>query len=190
MLEAAREPYIKPFAQLRLKAAEKAFVPKSPPLSLKYGDKVLAYRDTTGRWEPRTLISRNENTIMVLEPSGNPQPYGITRVSEYKEVVFLPRPDVYGILPEKEIKNSANRDKATAQKENPPKQSEIIFSPDDFVNYDAMDKQSDKNAPSLNIDIDTSSPVVFDDINFDEHFFGKFEFETCYTVVIKITMLT
>lgn len=48
-LERAREEYIKIVANLRLKATEKAFIPKAPPLSLNYGDKVLVYRNTTRR---------------------------------------------------------------------------------------------------------------------------------------------
>lgn len=37
---------------------------------------------------------------MVIELDGTSQPYGITKVSEYKEGTYLPRPDLYDIIPE------------------------------------------------------------------------------------------
>lgn len=98
LMEKAREEYMKIIAEMRLKTAEKAFIPKSPSLELKYGDKVLVYRDTTRRWEPRTFVSRNENSILVIEPNGDVQPYAKTAVSEYKEGTYLPRPDILASL--------------------------------------------------------------------------------------------
>lgn len=51
-IEQAREEYITIVAKLRLKTAKKAFVPKSPPLELKYGDKVLVYHKKSEGWNP------------------------------------------------------------------------------------------------------------------------------------------
>ena len=85
IIETARDGYTKLVGNMRLKTGQKAFIPKSTPNSLGHGDKILVYRDTSERWEPRTFISRNENTILVLEPGGDQQPYPITRVSEYRE---------------------------------------------------------------------------------------------------------
>ena len=82
---------------MRLKAAEKAFVPSTPPLSLQFGDEMLVYRETEGIWEPRTFVSRDDNMIFVMEPGEETQPYSKTKVSEYKGGKYLPRPDLYGI---------------------------------------------------------------------------------------------
>lgn len=97
MMEKAREEYMKIVGSMRLKQAEKAFIPTTPPTTLTYGDKVLVYRETTGRWEPRNFVSRNENTILVYEPDGSTQPYPLPRVSMLQEGVYLPRPDLYGL---------------------------------------------------------------------------------------------
>ncbi len=97
MMEKAREEYMKIVGTMRLKTAKKAFVPRSPPTTLLYGDKVLVYRDTIGWLEPRSFVSRKDHTILVIESSGEVQPYPITRVSEYKEGTYLPRPDLYGL---------------------------------------------------------------------------------------------
>lgn len=99
MIEKAREEYLKIISTMRLKQAEKGFVPKRPSLELQHGDKVLVYRDTSGRWEPRTFLNRTEHVINVYEPNGKIQPYSISRVSEFKEGTYMPRPDLYGILP-------------------------------------------------------------------------------------------
>ena len=101
MLETAREEYINLVAKIRLKQSEKAFIPSRPPPTLEYGDKVLVYREAVKRWEPRKFVSRNENHVIISEPNGDVQPYPITKVSEFKEGVFLPRPDIYGLDKEK-----------------------------------------------------------------------------------------
>lgn len=49
ILENARVHYIKHAAIMRQKKTETSFIPKPLPITLKYGDKVLAYKDTTGR---------------------------------------------------------------------------------------------------------------------------------------------
>lgn len=108
-VEQTCEEYIKIVTKLRLKTAEKTFVPKSPPLSLKYNDKVLVYRNTTGRWEHRTFVARDESTITLIEPDGKSQPYGITRVSEYNEGTFLSTPDLYGIIPSESTECTINQ---------------------------------------------------------------------------------
>lgn len=97
MLQTARNEYISIVARLRLKQSEKAFIPPVPPSTLQFGEKVLVYSDTTARWEPRTFISRNEPTVLVKEPNGKAQPYGISKVSDLREGIHLPRPDIYAI---------------------------------------------------------------------------------------------
>ena len=89
MMETAREESTKIIGEIRLRAAEKAFVSSTPPLSVQYGDKILVYRDTSVHWGPRTFVSRNDDTILVMEPNGVTQPYSKTKVSEYKEVPYL-----------------------------------------------------------------------------------------------------
>eukprot|EP00171_Calliarthron_tuberculosum_P005882 IDg5882t1 len=64
---------------MMLQQAEKAFISSYPSISLNYGDKVLVYSDTTKRWEPSSVVPRNENTILVLKPDGDTQPYSINR---------------------------------------------------------------------------------------------------------------
>ena len=100
MTETAREEYVKAIRRIRLKQAERAFVLRSLSTDVQYGDEVLVYRATTGRWEPRAFVSRNVHHIFVLEPSGETQPYPKTKVSSFKERKNLPGPDLYGILPE------------------------------------------------------------------------------------------
>ncbi len=80
---------------MKLKAVQKALVPSTPSLPLKFGDRILVYGETTGRWEPRTFVSRNEHNINVLVPNRTTQPYAKTRVREYKEVLYLPTPNLY-----------------------------------------------------------------------------------------------
>lgn len=80
LMENAREEYMKIVAEMRLKRAAKAFVHKTLSVELKYGDKVLVYRDTTRRWESRTFVSRNDHSIIVIEPNGYVQPYATTAV--------------------------------------------------------------------------------------------------------------
>ena len=48
MMETAGEEYINIIMKRRLETSEKAFVPSTPPLSLKFGDKILVYRETSG----------------------------------------------------------------------------------------------------------------------------------------------
>ena len=88
MLETTREEYINLMAKIRLRQSEKAFVPSRPPLSLKYGDKVLVFRETVKRWKPRKFVSGNENIILIAEAYGDIQLYPITKVSELKEGVI------------------------------------------------------------------------------------------------------
>ncbi len=94
MMEKAREEYIKIVGTMRLKTA---FVPRSLTTTLQYGEKTLAFRDTTGRWEPCPFLSRNDHVILVNEPNGKVQPYPSTRVSAYKEDTYLPEPDLNGL---------------------------------------------------------------------------------------------
>ena len=82
MLETDSEVCINLVAKIRLKQSEKAFMPSGPPVTLQYGDKVLVYFESGKRWEPRMFVSRNERTILVAEPSGDVQPYPVTKVSE------------------------------------------------------------------------------------------------------------
>eukprot|EP00171_Calliarthron_tuberculosum_P006096 IDg6096t1 len=79
MMETAREEYLQIVAKIRMKQAEKAFIPKTPSTSLRYGDNVLVYREESDRWEPRMFISRNENVIQVLEPNRDILPYSIQK---------------------------------------------------------------------------------------------------------------
>lgn len=53
---------------------------------------VLVYLETTGKWEPRKFVSRNENTILMYEPNDEAQPYALSRVSALQEGVYLSRP--------------------------------------------------------------------------------------------------
>jgi len=98
MITTAREEYLKIVGNIRLKTAEKAFIPKTLPLSVETGDKVLVYREKSGKWEPRFFVSRDENVIYIREPDGTVQPYGKTKVSDYNEGTYLPRPDLYGLV--------------------------------------------------------------------------------------------
>lgn len=82
LMEKAREEYMKIIAELRLQRTEKAFVPSTPSLNLKYDDKVLVYRDTTRRWEPCTTVSRDENHISVIEPNEDVHRYANSAVSD------------------------------------------------------------------------------------------------------------
>ncbi len=122
MIEKAGEEYVKIVGTMRLKTAEKAFFPRSPPTTLQYGDKGLVYTDTTGRWEPRLFVSRNDHTTLVIELSREVQPYPITRVSEYKEGTYLPPPDLCGltsnVVPPTEPKNPKAPIRALLQRSN------------------------------------------------------------------------
>lgn len=80
MMETAREQYMKIVGQIRLKQAERAFIPWTPSPTLFFGDKVLVYHEKTGRWELRTFISGNESIILIREPDGDAQPYPIISV--------------------------------------------------------------------------------------------------------------
>lgn len=70
MMEKAKEEYLEIVGNIRLRQAEKAFVPGAPPTTLEYGDKVLLYGDTTSRWEPSLFVSRNKDKILVMEANG------------------------------------------------------------------------------------------------------------------------
>eukprot|EP00171_Calliarthron_tuberculosum_P001204 IDg1204t1 len=112
---------------------------------LSYGDKNLVYHDITKRWEPRTFVSRNENTILVLEPDGDTQPYSINLVSDFKEGTYLPRPDLYGFVEE-------------GSKEN----HETILPtalPDEFIQDIADIDDEDDAQPQLQLDTRTGNPA-------------------------------
>ena len=47
MLETALEEYINLVAKLKPRQSEKAFIPSRPLVTLKYGDKVLVYREAS-----------------------------------------------------------------------------------------------------------------------------------------------
>ncbi len=100
VMENSMEEYMKIFGELRLKRAEKALVPKSPPYSLEHGCKVLVYRETSGSWELRYHVSRNEDGVIALKPNGDVQLFRIPKVRNYKVETFLLQPDLYGLIPD------------------------------------------------------------------------------------------
>lgn len=48
-----------------MKQTQKVFVPRAPSTELEYGDNVLVYRETSGKWEPRTFLASSDNLIIV-----------------------------------------------------------------------------------------------------------------------------
>ena len=148
MLETAREEYINLVAKIKLKQSEKAFIPSRPPVTLQYGDKVLVYRESGKRWEPRMFVSRNESTILVAEPNGDVQPYPITKVSELQDGVYLPRPDIYGI--DREDEKHAETRPAHPNSILPKGQEESIR---------AIGEEIDDNHQNVQMDLTFNEPV-------------------------------
>ena len=154
ILNTDREKYVSLVAKMRLEQAEKAFVPRTPPASLKYGDKVLMYRDTTGRSDPRIFASRNENTILVQEPDGNVQPYGTSKVSELREGIYLPRPDLYGIDDDVD----SHKKYYSAEENGAP--AESMIDKDARIDPPQVSLQpTEENHIPLQVDVETEEPV-------------------------------
>lgn len=84
----------------------------------------MVYRETSNRWEPKTFVSRNENNVLVKEPDGSIQPYCISKVSELSEVVYLPRPDIYGVSVNDDVDVNVNINSA-AEKVHKAEQNSI-----------------------------------------------------------------
>ena len=183
MLETAREEYIDLVAKIRLKQSEKAFIPSRPPITLQYGDKVLVYRESGKRWEPRMFVSRNENTILVAEPNGDVQPYPITKVSELKEGVYLPRPDIYGIDREDE-KHADSR----------PAQPKSILPKGQEESIKAIGEEIDDSYQDVQMDLSSNKPVSkenhstfnTDDLLSDSHPFESFQLEIEDTECVEL----
>ena len=113
MLKTAEEENIDLMTKIRLKQSKKDFILSRPKLSQRYGDRVLVFRKTVKRWETQKFFSRNERTILITEPSEDIQLYPMAKVSELKEGVYLPRPDIYEIDRD-EKKNSTRQTKSTS----------------------------------------------------------------------------
>ncbi len=79
MIHTAKEQYISVIAKMRLRRAEKAFIPRAPPNLLQFGDKSLVYREYSKLWEPRIFISRDKHSMLVQDPDGEVQLYAIQK---------------------------------------------------------------------------------------------------------------
>ncbi len=172
---------------MRLKTAEKAFVPRSPPTTLQYGDKVHVYQDTSGQWEPRSFVSRNDHEILVIEPNGEVQPYPITRVSEYREGTYLPQPDLYGFTktfvppeqPEYPDKPDSNTTPMSELPEEEPAmepESHPEGEQDPYAFITSLAEENAERAPQaelpIQVDANTGIPVSFEDTDPKENFFA------------------
>ena len=122
MMDTATDEHVKLIGKIRLKTVEKAFIPSTPSPSLKFGDRVLVYRWTTVRWEPKAFVSRDETTIIVMDKSEEHWRYAKTNAREFKEGTYLPTPGLYEI-PE---------DTKLIEDKSEPEKLEHINLPDEF----------------------------------------------------------
>ena len=154
ILETAREKYISLVAKMRLRQAEKAFVPRTPPTTLKFGDRILVYRETTGRWEPRKFVSRNDQEILVEEPNGEVQPYAFSKVSELREGIYLPRPDLYGIDDE----DLSGKEPHVPPNERAEEPAPTLIAPEPL-----FDRNPFLEEPVVQVDVESGEPVDIPD---------------------------
>ena len=93
----AKEQYFMLAGKKRPKTEEKAYIQSNFSLPSKFGDKVLAYTITTGRWKPKNFVSRDESTIIVMDESDEYQRCAKMKATELRLRTYLLTVDLYGI---------------------------------------------------------------------------------------------